>query len=144
MAPPKTPPLFAFGLLAALATTWPASLSGIALAQQTSPAAAAQPADDAFTAAELKTLLAPYALYPDDLLAQVLPACAYPIEIVQVSRWLAKNKDAVADGNYSGLDDQSWDDSVKALARFPDVLAKLNDNLDATTGLPPLGGPVEL
>ncbi|MEJ1938825.1 DUF3300 domain-containing protein, partial [Nostoc sp. NIES-2111] len=60
------------------------------------PAAAAAtateaPADVAFTREELRKLLAPYALFPDALLAQILPASAYPIEIVQASRWLAKN-----------------------------------------------------
>jgi hypothetical protein len=107
------------------------------------PAAAAQPAaaptetakDSVFSREEIRKLVAPYALYPDPLLAQLLPACAYPIDIVQVSRWLAKNKAAVAKGDLSGLDQQGWDPTVKALARFPDVIDKLNADLDATTDL---------
>ena len=88
-----------------------------------------------FSRDELEKLLAPFALYPDALLAQLLPASAYPLDIVQASRWLAKNKAAVAKGDFSGLDDQGWDSTVKALARFPDVISKLNDDLDATTDL---------
>ena len=84
------------------------------------PAEAA--AEDLFTTAELEKLLAPYALYPDALLAQVLPSCAYPIELVQLSRWLAKNKAAVGKGDFSAVDTQSWDPSVKALARFGPVV----------------------
>ncbi|WP_244644390.1 DUF3300 domain-containing protein [Azorhizobium oxalatiphilum] len=88
-----------------------------------------------FSREELRKLLAPYALYPDELLAQLLPATAYPIEIVQVSRWLEKNRAAAAAGNFSALDAQGWDPAVKALARFPDVIAKLNADLDATSDI---------
>jgi hypothetical protein len=104
-------------------------------AAATVAAPAASPADVAFTREELRKLLAPYALFPDALLAQLLPASAYPIEIVQASRWLAKNKAAAAKGDFSGLDAQPWDPSVKALARFPDLIEKLNADLDATTDL---------
>ena len=88
-----------------------------------------------FTAAELEKLLAPIALYPDALLAQLLPASAYPLEIVQAQRWLDKNKAAVAKQDFSGGDAQDWDPSVKALLRFPDVVRKLSDDLDWTTSL---------
>jgi hypothetical protein len=91
--------------------------------------------DDAFTEAELRKLLAPFALFPDTLLAQLLPACAYPVDIVQAARWLDKNKSAVAKGDFSGADTQSWDPTVKALVRFPDIIARLNDDLDMTTDL---------
>ena len=108
-------------------------------ASSTAPAVPAAPGaaapDARFTQEELRKLLAPYALYPDDLLAQLLPSCAYPIEIVQSARWLDKNKDAVAKGDFSGLDTQSWQPSVIALTRFPQVIAKLNEDLDATTDL---------
>ncbi|WP_266346912.1 DUF3300 domain-containing protein [Kaistia dalseonensis] len=98
-------------------------------------AAAAAPAADLFTQAELRKLLAPFALYPDALLAQLLPACAYPVDIVQAARWIDKNKAAVAKGDFSSADTQNWDPSVKALVRFPDIIAKLNDDLDLTTDL---------
>ncbi|GGF69820.1 hypothetical protein GCM10007301_31910 [Azorhizobium oxalatiphilum] len=101
------------------------------------PASASGTAEAAssFTAEELRKLLAPYALYPDELLAQLLPACAYPVEVVQVARWLEKNRQAASEGNFAALDAQGWDPSVKALARFPDVISKLNDNLDATSDI---------
>ena len=79
--------------------------------------------------------MAPIALYPDALLAQLLPASAYPLEIVQAQRWLDKNKAAVAKQDFSGGDAQDWDPSVKALLRFPDVVRKLSDDLDWTTSL---------
>ena len=88
-----------------------------------------------FTEAELEKLLAPIALYPDALLAQLLPASAYPLDIVQAQRWLDKNKAAVAKQDFSGGDAQDWDPSVKALLRFPDVVRKLSDDLDWTTSL---------
>jgi hypothetical protein len=91
--------------------------------------------DDVFSEAELHKLLAPFALYPDTLLAQLLPACAYPVDIVQASRWLGKNRSAVAKNDFSGVDAQNWDPTVKALVRFPDIIARLNDDLDMTTDL---------
>ena len=81
--------------------------------------ASAQPVDAVYTAAEIDKLVAPIALYPDALLAQALPASAYPVDIVQAQRWLDKNKAAVAKQDFTGLDAQSWDPAVKALARFP-------------------------
>ncbi len=88
-----------------------------------------------FSEAELESLLAPIALYPDALLAQLLPASAYPLEIVQAQRWLDKNKAAAAKGDFAGADAKDWDPSVKAMLRFPTVLRKLGDDLDWTTDL---------
>ncbi len=88
-----------------------------------------------FSRAELEKLLAPIALYPDALLAQILPASAYPIEIVQAQRWLDKNKDKVAANDYAWIDQQDFDPAVKALARFPTVIGKMSADLDWTTDL---------
>ena len=88
-----------------------------------------------FSRAELEKLLAPIALYPDSLLAQVLPASAYPIQIVQAHRWLDQNTEALAKNDYSGIDRTKWDPAVKALARFPDVIKKMSDNIELTTDL---------
>ena len=88
-----------------------------------------------FTETELEKLLAPIALYPDALLAQLLPASAYPLEIVQAQRWLDKKEAAVAKQDFTGGDARDWDPSVKALLRFPDVVRKLSDDLDWTTNL---------
>jgi hypothetical protein len=79
--------------------------------------------------ADLEKLVAPIALYPDPLIATLLPASAYPIEIVQAARFI---KDT---NNIPNVDSQPWDQSVKALARFPDVIQKMNDDLNWTTDL---------
>ena len=97
---------------------------------------AAEPAaEESFSREELEKLLAPIALYPDPLLAQMLPASAYPVQIVQAQRWLDKNKALVAKNDYSGIDKQNWDPAVKALARFPDVIKLMSADLDWTTDL---------
>src|ERR1700733_6514206 len=92
-------------------------------------------AGESFTREELEKLLAPIALYPDPLLAQMLPASAYPVQIVQAQRWLDKNKALVAKSDYSGIDNQNWDPAVKALARFLGVIKLMSADLDWTTDL---------
>ena len=105
-------------------------------AETPAPAEAEQaPANSMFTQAELEKLLAPIALYPDPLLAQMLPASAYPVQIVQAQRWLDKNKALVANNDYTGIDNQNWDPAVKALARFADVIKMMSADLDWTTDL---------
>ena len=100
------------------------------------PAEAEQPeANSSFTREELEKLLGPIALYPDPLLAQMLPASAYPVQIIQAQRWLDKNPALVAKNDYSGIDNQNWDPAVKALARFPDVIKMMSADLDWTTDL---------
>jgi Protein of unknown function (DUF3300)/Chaperone of endosialidase len=94
-----------------------------------------EPTNSSFSREELEKLLAPIALYPDPLLAQMLPASAYPVQIVQAQRWLEKNKILVANNDYSGIDNQDWDPAVKALARFPEVMKKMSEDLDWTTDL---------
>ncbi len=107
----------------------PAPAADQAAADQTAPAA------DVFSQEELEKLLAPIALYSDALLAQMLPASAYPVQIVQAQRWLDKHPDAVAKNDFSGVDNQNWDPAVKALLRFPTVVKKMSDDLDWTTDL---------
>ena len=80
-------------------------------------------------AAELETLLIPIALYPDALLATLLPASVYPLEIVQAARFLQDPNNA------SKVDQQPWDRSVKAIAKIPTVLKKMNDDLSWTIQL---------
>jgi len=65
----------------------------------------------------------------------MLPASAYPVQIVQAQRWLDKNKALVAKNDYSGIDNQNWDPAVNALARFPDVIKLMSADLDWTTDL---------
>ena len=102
--------------------------------------APATPAEQAVSAArfnqeELRKLLARIALYPDPLLAQMLPASAYPLYIVQLHRWIEQNPQAVAKNDFSAIDSMKWDPAVKALARFPAIVTKMNDDLAWTTDL---------
>lgn len=98
--------------------------------------APAQPAPARhFSSAELRQLLAPIALYPDPLLAQILSASAYPLQIVLAERWLERNKAAIAKGDFSGVDAETWDPAVKALAHFPAIIKRMSDDLDWTIDL---------
>ncbi len=83
--------------------------------------------EDPFTAEELTNLVAPVALYPDDLLAIVLPASTYPLQIVQAARFLDEFE------NDSSLKpDEDWDESVIALLNYPEVIDLLNSDLEWT------------
>ncbi|MGH8193400.1 MAG: DUF3300 domain-containing protein [Woeseiaceae bacterium] len=86
----------------------------------------ADPAD-LFSAAELEQLVGRIALYPDDLLAVVLPASAYPLQIVQAARFLEQLED-----DKSLKPDESWDPSITALLNYPEVVELMNDDLDWT------------
>ena len=88
-----------------------------------------------FSTEELEQIAAPVALYPDPLLAQVLMAATYPVEVVQAARFVQAHptlKDRQLD---EALRAQNWDDSVKALAQFPQILAMMDDKLDWTQRL---------
>ena len=91
----------------------------------TGPDAAA--GDPTYSAAELADLVGPVALYPDDLLANVLPASTYPLEIVPAARFLDELED-----DASLKPDEDWDDSVVALLNYPDVVRMMNDDIDWT------------
>lgn len=102
------------------------------------PAAYAQDAGKPaaqFKPEELEALVAPIALYPDALLAQVLMASTYPLEIVEAARWSKANPDLKEQALQDALQKQSWDPSVKSLAAFPSVLQMMNDKLDMTQKL---------
>jgi hypothetical protein len=104
-----------------------------AMAQTSSPTATSSA--QLLKPAELDQLVAPIALYPDPLLAQVLMASAYPLDIVQAERWLEANKNLKGDALKAALDKQSWDDSVKSLVATPDVLQLMSGKLDWTQKL---------
>ena len=72
-----------------------------------------------FQAEELDQILAPIALYPDSLLAQVLMAATYPLEVVQADRWVRQNRNLPPEALNDALDRQRWEPSVKALVPFP-------------------------
>src|SRR4029450_8868959 len=84
---------------------------------------------------QLQQLVAPIALYPDELVAQILAASTYPTEIVEAERWLQQNSSLKGAQLVSEVDKQSWDPSVKALTQFPSVLANMDKNLSWTSAL---------
>jgi len=106
---------------------------------QTQPAAnsqaAAQPAPAPFKDEELEQIVAPIALYPDALLAQVLMASTYPLEIVQAARWSKEHPEVKGDAVAKEMEKQVWDPAVKSLVAFPDVLTMMNEKLDWTQKL---------
>src|SRR4029077_20553895 len=84
---------------------------------------------------ELDQLVAPIALYPDPLLAEVLMASAYPLDIVQAERWLQSHKNLKGDQLKVALAKEDWDNSIKSLSVTPDVLAMMSEKLDWTEKL---------
>ena len=84
---------------------------------------------------ELDQLLAPIALYPDTLLAEILMASTYPLEVVQADRWATENKNLKGDQLKAAVEKQSWDDSVKSLVATPSVLSMMSQKLDWTQKL---------
>jgi hypothetical protein len=85
--------------------------------------------------AELDQMLAPVALYPDDLLSQVLMASTYPLEVVEAARWSRAHPGIQGDEAVRAAADKDWDPSVKSLLAFPNVLARMDENLDWTRRL---------
>jgi hypothetical protein len=87
------------------------------------------------TPAQLQQLVAPIALYPDALVAQILAAATYPDQIVEADRWLQQHTDLKGAQLGQEVDKQPWDPSVKALTEFPSVLANMDKNLSWTSSL---------
>jgi Protein of unknown function (DUF3300) len=115
-AEPDVPPVFA-------STPPPAQASpGVRLDVQQSPQ-------------ELDQLVAPIALYPDELVAQILAAATYPAEVVEAERWMQANAGLKGDALANAANTQPWDNSVKALVQFPPVLAMMDKNLSWTSSL---------
>lgn len=85
---------------------------------------------DGLSNEQMDNLLAPIALYPDPLLAQVLPASTFVDQIDQAARWLRGNNN-----NSTGVDNQSWDVSVRSIAHYPQVVYMMGEKLDWTTAL---------
>jgi hypothetical protein len=107
-------------------------------AQTPPPAPQAAPAAQggkSFSQEELEQLLAPVALYPDALLAQVLMASTYPLDIVSADRWVKANPNLKDKALEDALQQQPWDPSVKSLCVFPQVLTMMSEKLDWTQKL---------
>jgi uncharacterized membrane protein YgcG len=84
---------------------------------------------------ELEQLVAPIALYPDSLVAQILAGATHPTEIVEADRWLQQNPDLKGEALATAVDAQSWDPSVKALTQFPGLIGMMDKNLSWTSSL---------
>ncbi|MEM5340179.1 DUF3300 domain-containing protein [Paraburkholderia azotifigens] len=88
-----------------------------------------------FKPEEIEALVAPIALYPDSVLAQVLMASTYPLEIVHAARWVKANPNIKGDAAVKAVADQPWDTSVKSMVAFPQILEPMSDKLDWTQRL---------
>lgn len=138
-----------------LFATWPA---GISAYQGTSPAGQPQtepgypppaqatqqappspgapaPAYAQQTPEQLQQLVAPIALYPDSLVAQILAAATFPEQVVEADRWLQQHPDLKGDALAKAVDQQPWDPSVRALTAFPTVLGNMDKNLSWSSAL---------
>ena len=104
-------------------------------ADAAAPAADAKPAYVQQTPEQLQRLVAPIALYPDSLVAQVLAASTFPEQVVEADRWVQANPDLKGDELGKAVDQQPRDPSVKALAAFPSVLGNMDKNLSWTSSL---------
>jgi hypothetical protein len=89
----------------------------------------------AFSRAELDQMLAPVALYPDALLSQILMAATYPLEVVQAARWSRANPGYRGQDAVNAVESMDWDPSVKSLVAFPQVLARMDENIEWTQRL---------
>src|SRR5579863_3361360 len=104
-----------------------------AQADQSATQSAVQPAQQ--TPEQLQELVAPIALYPDALVAQILAAATYPDQVVEADRWLQQHTDFKGEQLGKEVDKQPWDPSVKALTEFSSVLANMDKNLSWTSSL---------
>jgi len=92
---------------------------------------------DTYTQQKLDQMLAPIALYPDQLVSQILMASTFPLQIVQAARWLDNPSNAALKGDalVTALQPMNWDPSVKSITAFPAIVKMLNKNLEWTNSL---------
>src|SRR6266404_5243873 len=126
--------LVSLSSLALLFATWPQNVSAYQDAQNPDQAAHGQQYAQQ-TPEQLQQLVAPIALYPDSLVAQILGASTFPDEIVEADRWVQSHPDLKGDALGQAVDQQPWDPSVKALTAFPSVLGNMDKNLSWTSSL---------
>jgi Protein of unknown function (DUF3300) len=124
----------AWGASAGRPATWSQNLSGYQDAQAPAEGPQAQQYTQQ-TPENLQQLVAPIALYPDSLVAQILAASAFPEQIVEADRWVQAHPDLKGDALGQAVDQQPWDPSVKALTAFPSVLGNMDKNLSWTSSL---------
>ena len=109
-------------------------------AQAPAPSPGAAPAkaggaQPAMSQDKLDSLLAPIALYPDQLLVQTLMASTYPLDVVEAARFVKANKELKGDAMVKAAEAKNWDPSVQSLTAYPQVLEMMNDKLDWTQEL---------
>lgn len=88
-----------------------------------------------FTRDQIEQMVAPIALYPDPVVAQILMASTYPLQIVEAARWVGKNPGLEDEALTNAVEPEDWDPSVKSLVYYPDVLQRMSDDLDWTQDL---------
>jgi len=120
--------------LALVFATWPQKLLAYQDPQAEGQAAQA-PRYAQQTPEQLQQLVAPIALYPDSLVAQILAAATFPEQVVVADRWVQAHPDLKGDALGQAVDQQPWDPSVKALTAFPSVLGNMDKNLSWTSSL---------
>jgi len=111
----------------------PAGASGVSGAAGASGEGAAEAVK--LTHDQLDSLVAPIALYPDDLLAQTLVASTYPLEIIQLYQWLEKHKDLKDKALVDAVAKEEWDPSIQSMAAVPEVVKRLADDIQWTTDM---------
>ncbi len=99
------------------------------------PSVEAAKTESTYSVEDLSYLLAPIALFPDPLIALVLGASTYPVQVVEAHEWIKSNPRAVAARDFSQVDAKPWESSIQALTRFPEQIAMLADHLDWTQSL---------
>src|SRR5437762_5931272 len=107
----------------------------LAYASPATQATSTQSQAPKISADQLESLVAPIALYPDPLLAQVLAASTYPLELVQLQQWLEKHKDLKDKALAEAVKKEDWDPSIQAMAALPDLVKQLADNIKWTSEL---------
>jgi Protein of unknown function (DUF3300) len=115
---------------------------GLLLAQSPTPATPApatatpaEPAEPKIPPEQLEALVAPIALYPDSLLAQTLVASTYPLEVIQLQQWMAKNPELKDKALTDAVAKQPWDPAIQAMATIPELLKRLADDIQWATEL---------
>jgi hypothetical protein len=124
-----------FHKLLALALSFFLLLGTIPQDASAAPAAAPQESSAALTDSELDALVAPIALYPDALVAQVLGAATFPDQVVDADAFLKSNPNLSGSALQSAVEQQAWDPAVQALTQFPSVLENLAKNISWTSAL---------
>src|SRR3954465_371183 len=128
-------PLFSQSVLLAQEQPTPAPAAQSQVLTTTTPAQDADLSSPKIPNDQLDSLVAPVALYPDQLLAQTLAASTYPLEVIQLQQWMEKNKNLKGKALTDAVAKQKWDPSVQSMAAIPDAVQRLAGKIQWTTDL---------